>query len=81
MLTVAEAIDDEQYVARGLVVDADHVTEGRFRQTGPVWAGTSAPDGPYAVREGTATDTVELLAATGYDHDRITQLIDAGVVA
>ena len=81
VLTVAEAVVDEQYVARRMVVDADHVTEGRFRQTGPVWAGTTAPDGPYAVREGTVTDTAALLAAVGYDDDRITHLIDAGVVA
>ena len=78
---MAEAIDDPQFVARGMVVDADHAREGRFRQTGPVWAGTTAPDGPYRVREGTVTDTAELLAAAGYEPDRITQLIDAGVVA
>jgi alpha-methylacyl-CoA racemase len=81
VLTVAEAIDDPQFVARGMVVDADHVAEGRFRQTGPVWAGTSRPDGPYPVREGTVTDTEDLLVAAGYDTDRIKELIDAGVVA
>jgi alpha-methylacyl-CoA racemase len=81
VLTVAEAIDDPQFVARGMVVDADHATEGAFRQTGPVWAGTSKPDGAYPVREGTTTDTEDLLAAAGYDADRITELIDAGVVA
>ena len=81
VLTVAEAIDDPQFVARGMVVDADHTTEGTFRQTGPVWAGTTKPDGPYPVREGTVTDTEDLLAAAGYDTERIKELIDTGVVA
>ncbi|MDG2027729.1 MAG: CaiB/BaiF CoA-transferase family protein [Acidimicrobiales bacterium] len=79
--TVAEAIDDQQYVARGMVVDAAHETEGVFRQTGSVWAGTSQPDGPYPVREGSVTDTVELLTAAGFDAGAIDQLLENGVIA
>ena len=79
--TVAEAIDDSQYVARDLVVEAEHETEGRFRQTGPVWAGTSRPEGPYPVREGTATDTALLLVAAGYDPERVEELASQGVIA
>jgi alpha-methylacyl-CoA racemase len=79
--TVAEAIDDEQYVARGMVVEADHATEGRFRQTGPVWAGTSQPEGPYPVREGTITDTADLLAEAGYEQTTIDALLENGVIA
>ena len=79
--TVAEAIDDQQYVARGMVVEADHATEGHFRQTGPVWAGTTAPDGPYPVREGTVTDTAELLAEAGYQQATIDNLLENGVIA
>ncbi|NIR41133.1 MAG: CoA transferase, partial [Actinobacteria bacterium] len=54
--TVAEAIEDPQFEARGLVAEAVHETEGRFRQTGPVWAATSRPDRPYPVRDGAVTD-------------------------
>ena len=79
--TVAEAVDDQQYAARGMVVEADHASEGLFRQTGPVWAGTTRPDGPYPVREGTVTDTAELLAAAGYDSAAIDRMIDEGVIA
>ena len=79
--TVAEAIDDPQYAARGMVVEADHELEGRFRQTGPVWAGTTRPDGPYVVREGTATDTADLLADAGYDRATIDDLLENGVIA
>lgn len=79
--TVAEAIDDRQYAARGMVVEANHATEGAFRQTGPVWAGTTKPDGPYSVREGTITDTAELLAEAGYDQSSLDDLLTNGVIA
>jgi alpha-methylacyl-CoA racemase len=79
--TVAEATDDPQYAARGMVVEADHASEGRFRQTGPVWAGTTRPDGPYPVREGTVTDTADLLSEAGYDRSAIDELFENGVIA
>jgi alpha-methylacyl-CoA racemase len=79
--TVAEAVVDEQYVARGTIADAVHVTEGPFRQSAPIWAGTVPPDGPYAIRDGAQTDTDELLGAVGYDVGTIERLTDAGVIA
>ena len=79
--TVAEAVDDPQYAARHMVVEAEHETEGLFRQTGPVWAGTTTPDGPYPVRETTVTDTAELLAEAGYDAAVIKKLRNDGVIA
>jgi alpha-methylacyl-CoA racemase len=79
--TVAEATHDQQYIARGMVVEADHATEGIFRQTGPVWAGTTPPDGPYPVREGTVTDTADLLAEAGYEPSTIAELLKNGVIA
>ncbi|MDE0066364.1 MAG: CaiB/BaiF CoA-transferase family protein [Acidimicrobiaceae bacterium] len=79
--TVAEAVEDEQYSARGLIVEADHVTEGGFAQTGPVWAGTNQVDGPYQVRDSGATDTADLLEAAGYADTRISELITKGAIA
>lgn len=79
--TVAEAVDDPQYAARHMVVEAEHATEGVFRQTGPVWAGTTRPDGRYPVREGTVTDTADLLAEAGYDTTTIDELLENGVIA
>jgi len=78
--TVAEAVVDEQYVARGVVADAVHVTEGPFRQSAPILAGTVEPDGPYEIREGTVTDTADLLAAVGMDAGEIEQLLETGVI-
>lgn len=79
--TVAEAVEDEHYSARGLVVEADHATEGRFRQTGPVWAGTTQVDGAYPVRDSGATDAAELLATAGYADTQISELTTKGAIA
>mgnify|MGYP001813857356 CR=1 FL=1 len=62
-------------------VEAEHATEGVFRQTGPVWAGTTKPDGPYPVRDGAVTDTADLLAEAGYDPAAIDELLQNGVIA
>ncbi len=79
--SVAEAIEDDQYSARGVVADAVHVTEGPFRQAAPIWAGTTAADGPYSIREGTVTDTAELLLAAGLGAEEVDELISTGVIA
>ena len=79
--TVAEATSDVQYRARGLVVEAEHVSEGRFRQTGPVWAGTTQVDGAYPLRDSSVTDTADLLATAGYDDTLISELISKGAIA
>ena len=79
--TVAEAVDDEQYVARGTVADAVSATDGPFRQSAPIWAGTVLPDGPYDVRDGSLTDTAGLLAVAGCDTHEIDELLATGAVA
>ena len=79
--SVAEAVDDEQYTARGVVVDAVSDTDGEFRQSAPVWAGTVAPDGPYRVRDGHVTDTAELLTALGMTPAQVDELVSTGAIA
>jgi len=79
--TVAEAVADEQYAARGAVAEAIHVTEGQFRQSAPIWAGTLPPGAPYAIRAATVTDTDQLLTAVGYDRDAIDRLTEQGAIA
>lgn len=79
--TVAEVVDDEQFLARGVVTSATHPTAGELRQASPIWAGTMQPEGPYELREGTVTDTAELLTAAGLDREQVARLLDAGVVA
>ncbi len=79
--TVAEALTDEQYLARGLVADAVAPDGTPFRQVAPIWAGTVPPDGPYRIRDPQLTDTAELLAEAGYAAADIDALIDSGAVA
>jgi alpha-methylacyl-CoA racemase len=81
VLTVGEAVDNEQVVARELVVDAVSDTDGPFRQSAPTWAGTVPPDGPYRVRDGRVTDTAELLVSLGLDADRVEELTTSGAIA
>jgi alpha-methylacyl-CoA racemase len=79
--TVAEAVRDEQYAARGVIADAVDATEGAFRQAAPIWAGTVVPDGPYEIRDGAVTDTVQLLEAAGFETRRIESLLHEGAIA
>lgn len=79
--SVAEAVRDPQTVARALVVDAVSATDGPFRQSAPIWAGTTPPEGPYEVRAGDVTDTTELLARAGLEPAHVSALIEEGVIA
>jgi alpha-methylacyl-CoA racemase len=93
--SVAELVDDEQYRARGAVVDVvmDGVdgprAEGmgdiegplRFRQVGPVLAGMVRPDGVVRAPYPEASETDSLLEAAGIPPERIAELRTRGVVA
>jgi alpha-methylacyl-CoA racemase len=81
VLTVPEAVADEQFVARGDFVEAQHHEQGTFRQVGPVFAGMEHPAEPYEARDATVTDTDELLAAAGLSSDELAKLHEAGVIA
>ncbi len=78
---VSEAVRDEQYLARGAVVKAEHPAEGPLEQIGPVWAGATPPQGPYPLPDPGTTDTAALLAEAGYDDARVSTLAAAGVIA
>ena len=79
--TVAEAVLDEQYVARGVVAEAVHADAGPFRQAAPVWAGTDVADGPYQIRDGAVTDTSELLVEVGLEPSDVEKLVETGAIA
>jgi alpha-methylacyl-CoA racemase len=79
--SIAEAVADPQYEARGTVVPALHPTAGEFRQLAPIWAGTELPELPVDVPDGTASDAAALLAEAGCDTERVSAWIDGGVVA
>jgi alpha-methylacyl-CoA racemase len=57
-----------------------HPTHGTFRSVAPTLAGQVRAE-RYELREGTETDTDELLAAAGMDAEEITKLREAGAIA
>jgi alpha-methylacyl-CoA racemase len=86
--TVAELIDDDQFLARGALVDAvmggDPEGGGepvRFRQVGPVLAGMVRPEAPVEVRPNATSDADRLLEDAGVPSGRIAELKNKGVVA
>ena len=81
VLSVAEVVDDPQFVARDAFVDAVHPRHGSFRQIAPTLAGMARPSAPYAVDDGELTDTDELLRAAGVSPDESVELRRTGVVA
>ncbi|HYF47183.1 MAG TPA: CaiB/BaiF CoA-transferase family protein, partial [Acidimicrobiales bacterium] len=81
VLSIAEAAADEQFAARGAIVDATHPTEGSFRQVGPVFAGQRGQGEPVEVPDWTRTSTDEVLAEAGFSPDELRALRDAEVIA
>ncbi len=79
--SVSEAVADEQYRDRGVVVKAEHPTEGTIEQVAPVWAGAEALGDPCELPDLALTHTAELLAEAGYDRDLIAELAASGVIA
>lgn len=81
VLAVDEVARHPQFAARRAFVEADHPVHGRFRQLGPVLAGTVRPQEPVRVPDASRTDTEELLAAAGMPREEIAKLRAEGVVA
>ncbi len=88
VLTVAELIHDEQFTARGAIIDAGYGDGPRpdgapssFRQVGPVLAGMPGSGVPAVARDAGHSDTDALLAAAGLSADEIALLHEKGAVA
>jgi crotonobetainyl-CoA:carnitine CoA-transferase CaiB-like acyl-CoA transferase len=61
--------------------DAEDDEHGKFRQLGPVFAGSPAHEGAYKAVSASQTDTDELLAAAGIGADEIERMRKSGIVA
>jgi crotonobetainyl-CoA:carnitine CoA-transferase CaiB-like acyl-CoA transferase len=77
--SIGELTRDPHFAARGAFVDAHHPQHGRFRQLGPVLAGTQRP--AAAASGGDASDADALLRAAGYEALEIAALRSAGRIA
>jgi alpha-methylacyl-CoA racemase len=78
---IAELVDEAQHVARRVFVDAEHPQHGRFRQLGPVLAGSDRTATTYRVPDAAVTDTDALLGAAGLTATEIAELRSSGVIA
>lgn len=78
---IAEVTDDPQLGARGLIVEAEHPTQGRFRQLAPVLAGQDPIDGVINVPDVTVTDTDVVFAEAGIAAEQVAGLRAEGVIA
>jgi alpha-methylacyl-CoA racemase len=79
--SVAEAVRDPQFEARGAFADAKHERHGNFRQLGPVLAGTSRSGSTAEVRDASVADTEALLRDAGLTEEEIETMRSQGVVA
>jgi alpha-methylacyl-CoA racemase len=77
---IAEVVADPQLAARGALVDAVHPTQGRFRQLGPVLAG-SARRPVHELPDTTVSDAAALLRGAGYTPEEIDDLRTERVIA
>ncbi len=97
VLSVAELVGDEQFEARGAIVEAEIAFSGgpdgpggsggtggepnRFRQVGPVLAGMEPAGATVTIGDPLRSDTDRLLAAAGLGTERIAELRAKGAVA
>jgi alpha-methylacyl-CoA racemase len=81
VLTVAEVVDDEQFAARQVVVQAVHPTAGALRQLAPLLAGMVRPDQPIELPDPVRTSSDRLLVDAGVDAQTVADWRAAGVVA
>ncbi len=70
-----------QHAARRAFAAAEHPTHGRFRQLGPVLAGSDRGADTYRVPDAALTDTDALLAAAGVSASDIADMKRDGVIA
>lgn len=78
---VSELANDPHFRARGVFAEAEHPQHGRFRQLGPLLAGSDRSQ-PVAIVPGDdASDAEPLLRAVGYAANEIEVLLAAGTVA
>jgi alpha-methylacyl-CoA racemase len=78
--SIAELVEDPQFLGRRVFVDAKHPEHGSFRQVGPVLAGAAQPSATHQLRDASLTDTVELLGNAGMTKQEIEDLRSRGVV-
>lgn len=78
--TLAEALDDEQTAANGMVIEAEHPTAGAFRMLNAPIHLSDTPATVRRVAPRLGEHNVEVLSENGFDDDRIHRLQELGVL-
>ncbi|WP_298861424.1 CoA transferase [uncultured Microbacterium sp.] len=78
--TLAEALDDPQTQANGMVVEAEHPTAGRFRMLNAPIHLSDTPASVRRVAPRLGEHNVEVLRENGFDDDTISRLQELGVL-
>ncbi len=83
VLQISEVVASPQFVARGVVSNASHPTEGALSQLTPLLAGMErpAPDAVVPLPDMTKTDTEHLLKEAGVDGGTVARWVARKVVA
>jgi alpha-methylacyl-CoA racemase len=81
VLSIAEAARDDQFAARGAIVEAEHPVAGAFRQVAPVLAGMPPVTEPVALPDLRATATEAALLEAGVDPATVKEWQAQGAVA
>jgi alpha-methylacyl-CoA racemase len=83
VLEIAEVATSPQFVARGVLGEAEHPTEGRLTQLVPLLAGMERPPAgePVQLPDMTQTDTEHLLKEAGVDGETVARWLARQVVA
>jgi alpha-methylacyl-CoA racemase len=79
--TIAEIAADPHLQSRHAFVEARHPVHGRFRQLGPVLAGSDRAHATYEVRDAADTDTETLLRDAGLAAEEIERMRREGTIA
>jgi alpha-methylacyl-CoA racemase len=79
--SIAELLQDPQFLSRQVLIDTAHPQRGNVRQVGPILAGAERTQSTYSLPDSSMTDTDELLRGVGVSQPQIDKMRRDGVVA
>jgi len=81
LYSIAELLQDPQFLSRQVLIEATHAQRGNIRQVGPILAGAERTQSIYSLPDSSTTDTDELLRGVGVSQPQIDKMRRNGVVA
>ena len=79
--SIAELLQDPQFLSRQVLIDAVHAQRGNIRQLRTILAGADRTQSTYSLPDSSTTDTDELLRGVGVSQPQIDKMRGDGVVA